>query len=533
MMNDRENENMRDRGGNGADDEGWVYPDRLPGQNVGTAYGYDVKRRTKQPVNRGAVRHPRQPVNTNPGSLQRRTPDSPASGHRQGNMQYNDRQPGNYQSASRQTARQRPSDAAQNGQQRNAQRVYTDPRYPARQNAGRRHAAQNGARPAQSRAPQTQRAQTPGRTAQAQNASGGRGYGKEGFLGNLLSNISVKSVAIAAAIILAVILLIILIPKLKGSGAPAAETDTVIQTETPTPTEAEAPEPETPPTPYFERTADTKQFAADELSCDYAILVDVDGHKVIAETGGDDRIYPASMTKVMTVLTAIDKCEDLGAKFTMTDEIVAPLLSLNATSAGFLPGEEVTVKDLMYGALLPSGADGTGGLAVFTAGSESAFAEMMNEKCAELGLTGSHFVNASGLHADGHYSTCYDIAVIFEKAMENPDIAAALGSWEYTTEATPQHPEGIHLYHTLLYERLEGSEEFDEKIEVIGGKTGFTDEAGNCLVTMAKVLSTGKRYIFVCAKGDTKWEAVYDTIHVYRTYLGEQFDGEYVPKYMR
>ena len=117
--------------------------------------------------------------------------------------------------------------------------------------------------------------------------------------------------------------------------------------------------------------------------------------------------------------------------------------------------------------------------------------------------------------------------------MNDPDIAAALGSWEYVTEPTVQYPDGIHLYHTLLYERLEGSEEFDEKIEVIGGKTGFTEEAGNCLVTMAKVLSTGKRYIFVCAGGADKWAPVYDTIHVYRNYLGEHFDGEYVPKYMR
>ena len=117
--------------------------------------------------------------------------------------------------------------------------------------------------------------------------------------------------------------------------------------------------------------------------------------------------------------------------------------------------------------------------------------------------------------------------------MDNPDIAAALGSAEYTTAPTEQHPEGIKLMHTLLYERLEGSEEFDDKIEVIGGKTGYTDEAGNCLVTMAKVLSTGKRYIFVCAGGDGKWAPVYDTIHVYRNYLGEHFDGEYVPKYLR
>ena len=343
-----------------------------------------------------------------------------------------------------------------------------------------------------------------------------------------------KAILIGAAVILAIILLILIVSKSKGSGK-EAETSVVTDTRPVTDVITE-PEPEPEPVPqypYSERTADTKQFAAGELSCRHAILIDVDEHKVVAELGGDEKIFPASMTKVLTVLTAVDRCSDLNDKFTMTNEIVNPLLEQNATSAGFFPGEQISIKDLMYGALLPSGADGTGGLAVYTSGSESAFAGAMNEKCAELGLKSSHFSNASGLHNDDHYSTCQEIAIIFEAAMDNPDIAAALGSAEYTTAPTEQHPEGIKLMHTLLYERLEGSEEFDDKIEVIGGKTGYTDEAGNCLVTMAKVLSTGKRYIFVCAGGDGKWAPVYDTIHVYRNYLGEHFDGEYVPKYLR
>ncbi len=522
MMHDRDNENLNINRRQDDNDEGWVYPDRLPGQN-GSAYGYDVKRRAKRPVNPNAMRQPRQPVNAAPGSMARR------GAVPQGAVQQRPPQR-QMQGAPVQRGAQ---NRAPQGNAAGPQRVYTDPRYPARPQTRRPagNTAPNGGRPGQ---PVRQQSRGQYRPAQRQGEVRRQQEIKpQSRWQELLAEITPKKIAIAAAVVLAIILLFILIPKLKSKGSAAEPT---VVTETPPVTEPvteQIPEPEPPKYPYSERTADTKEFADDEISCRNAILIDVDTHTVIAEKGGDDRIFPASMTKVMTVLTAASKCSDLNEKFTMTEEIVAPLLSQNATSAGFEPGEEITVKDLIYGALLPSGADGTGGLAAYTSGSEEEFAKAMNEKAAELGLKGTHFSNASGLHAEDHYSTCQEIAIIFEAAMDDPDIAAALGAWEYVTSSTSQHPEGIHLIHTLLGERLEGSEEFDEKIEVIGGKTGYTDEAGNCLVTMARVASTGKRYIFVCAGGDGKWAPVYDTIHVYRNYLGEQFDGEYVPKYMR
>lgn len=156
----------------------------------------------------------------------------------------------------------------------------------------------------------------------------------------------------------------------------------------------------------------------------------------------------------------------------------------------------------------------------------------MNEKCSELGLVGTHFTNASGLHDDNHYSTCHDIALIMEAALENETLKEILGTYEYVTSKTPEHPEGITLYDTM-FSRVEGKEEFDDKIEIFAGKTGFTGEAGNCLVSAAKVVGEDKVWIFVCAGGESKWKPIYDTIHVYRTYLGVAYDGEYIPKYMR
>ena len=491
-MNGRENEDLREQRRRERDDEGWVYPERMPGgrfgEQSGSSYGYNV---------RGARPARRMPPQ---GAPARQTPPPARTG------------------------------AAAGGARRTA-----PPQNYGRAPAGYRPGAQ-GAVPPQSvrraapqgrgQIPPQNRGAAPGRRP----ASGGPPYRAgirtpEGSVPE--KKINYKLIAVIALIAFFLILAIIIVSGKRGKGAeekPAPVSEAVVSG-----TEAPETEPEPPRSVYAERTADTKQLGT-EISCTHAILIDVDENRVVAEKGGDERIFPASMTKVMTALVAADKCADLNSTFTMTYEIVAPLLEQNATSAGFTPGEVITVRDLLYGALLPSGADGTGGLAVYTSGSEAAFADEMNKKCAELGLTGTHFMNASGLHNDLHYSTCHDIALIFKAAMENADIAAAAGAAEYVTTKTAEHPEGIELHHTLFYERLEGREEFDGKIEVIGGKTGYTDEAGNCLVTMAKVLSTGKRYIFVCAGGDGKWAPVFDTIHVYRNYCGEHYDGEFIPK---
>ena len=338
-------------------------------------------------------------------------------------------------------------------------------------------------------------------------------------------------IAILIAVAVIILILVLIIPKTVGKMPQDTETEAAATTESETETEA-PPEPEKSEVGYAERTDRTVQLGS-EIDCTHAILIDVDEGVVLAAKGGDEIIYPASMTKVMTALAAVERCEDLDDTFTMTYEIVMDAYNANATIAGFVNGEVVTVKDLLYGSILPSGADGTRGLAEYVAGSEAAFAEIMNAKCAELGLKNTHFVNSSGLHDAAHYSTCHDMAVIMEAAMENETVAGALGAAEYLTTKTTEHPEGIELHHTLLYERMDGKEEFDGKIEVIGGKTGYTGEAGNCLVTMARVAETGKTYVFVCAGGETKWKAVFDTIHVYRKYLGVEYDGEFVPKSQR
>lgn len=356
--------------------------------------------------------------------------------------------------------------------------------------------------------------------------------GIKGYESTAESDNSYKKILIIACAIIVFAVILALVIKV----ATTEHIDTL--PDVPKETQSDRNEPaETQPDPtpqltgYAKRTEETVTLGS-TIDCTNAILIDTESNTVVAEKGGDEKIFPASMTKVMTALVAIEHCDDLNDTFVMTNQIIDPLFAANASVAGFAPGEELTVKDLLYGTILPSGADATGALAVYTAGSEEAFAEMMNEKCKELGLTGTHFSDASGLHKDDHYSTCHDIALIMRAALENETLKEVLGTDEYTTSKTTQHPDGIPLQNTM-YSRVDGKEEFDGKIKITGGKTGYTGEAKNCLVSCAQVVGEEKTWIFVCAGGESKWKPIYDTIHVYRTFLGVHYDSEYTPKYLR
>ena len=273
---------------------------------------------------------------------------------------------------------------------------------------------------------------------------------------------------------------------------------------------ASAPAPE----PYARAVSgpDTIQLGEDFPSrC--AVLVDLDTRTVLAEKNADTVISPASMTKVLTVLVAAEHITEaeLDDTFTMTYDIIAPLIDAEASRAGFEEGETVPLKDLMYGIALPSGADTTTAISIYLCGSEDEFVKLMNEKAEELGLENTHFTNASGLYDPNHYSTATDIAMLMSAVMENDTCREILGTYQYTTSATEQHPEGIPLESTM-FSRMYGNEVTGITIEA--GKTGYTDEAGHCLVSYATD-ADGKQFIAVTAKGPTYWRAVFDTFAIY------------------
>ncbi len=250
------------------------------------------------------------------------------------------------------------------------------------------------------------------------------------------------------------------------------------------------------------------------IASKYCVLVDRETNTVMAQRDAEKKMYPASMTKVMTLIVAVENMTSLDDTFTMTHDILAPLYDADASLAGFQEHEVITVKDMLYGAILPSGADATEGLARKIAGSEENFVKLMNEKVTELGLRGTHFTNTSGLHNDNHYSTALDMAVIFNYALQNDLCREILSTYQYTTSKTKEHPEGI-LLESTMFSRMYGDEV--EGVLIKGGKTGFTSEAQHTMVSYAE--KNGKEYILVTAHEDDKWGSVYDAFDIYEKYL--------------
>ena len=283
------------------------------------------------------------------------------------------------------------------------------------------------------------------------------------------------------------------------------------------PAEPEEDTPETPTPASLSTETDATQTLDLELYSEHAILIDLETNTVIAEKDPDAKIYPASMTKVMTVLVACEQITDWDATFTMTQAIIDPLFLSDATMAGFVNGEEVSMTDLVYGALLPSGAEATEALAQTIAGSTEGFVALMNEKAAELGLTNTHFVNDSGLHDENHYTTVREMAVILEAAMANERCRAALSAVSYTSAPTTQNPEGVAMINKFLY-RIGQYELGDAVVE--GAKTGFTSQAMNCCASFGTA-ANGKPVVCVTAHAWTGDFCVEDHVALYTTYCGD------------
>lgn len=227
------------------------------------------------------------------------------------------------------------------------------------------------------------------------------------------------------------------------------------------------------------------------------ILVRLSDGKVFAEFQSQEQIYPASLTKMMTCLVAIEQITDLEEKVTLEPEIFPALYEEGASMAGFEPGETVTVRDLLYGIILPSGGECSVEIARHVAGSEEAFVEMMNEKAAKLGMTDTHFMNVTGLQDEEHYTTVKDMSVLLQNALENRLFRQIFCTREYTASPTEQHPQGLSFGSSMF--RLAEDWQVNGG-EIRGGKTGFTDQAGLCLASLAHV--DNRDYILVTAKAD-------------------------------
>lgn len=306
------------------------------------------------------------------------------------------------------------------------------------------------------------------------------------------------------------------------SSVPQTETEEVTQTEQVSVTEElEIAETEKEVIVYeFAEAEDVKGIYSEEVISEHAILVDANMDTIVAKKGAYDIICPASMTKVLTVLVAAEHVTEgeLDDQFTMTLEITDYAYVNDCSAVGFLDEEVITVRDLFYGTVLPSGGDAAVGLATYVAGSHEAFVELMNEKLEQLGLSDTaHFTNCVGLYDKEHYCSVYDMAVIMRAAMENEMCREFLSTKKYTTTPTEQHPEGITISNWFL-RRIEDKETGGE---VIGAKTGYVVQSKSCAVSYAICGANQTPYICVTAGANSSWRCIYDQVEIYTKYVPE------------
>ena len=314
---------------------------------------------------------------------------------------------------------------------------------------------------------------------------------------------------------------------ISGSDSKSIATDTVPVTEDMQVTLEAPPDPEVAsfaPGYTFERTDRTKKLpkfkedgSGSTVVSQYVVLVDVDTGEIVCERKPDEIINPASMTKILTLLVAVEQLgdRDLDELYQITTEITDYVYSHDCSAVGWMPGEKVTIEDLLYGTILPSGADAVQGLCDVVAGGQEEFVSLMNEKAEELGLSDTaHFTNATGLYDENHHCTPEDMAAILKAALQYETCREVLNARTYTTRKTKKHPDGILISNWFL-RRIE-----DKPLpgDVRGAKTGFVKESGNCAASYL-VTEDGGHYICVTGWSTSAWRCIYDHVDIYNGYV--------------
>lgn len=229
-----------------------------------------------------------------------------------------------------------------------------------------------------------------------------------------------------------------------------------------------------------------------EYSSKYIYVYNRDSKEPVYEENYNKKAYPASLTKIMTTLVALENIEDL-AKVTPIDiDSYREMVAKNSSMAGFYGNEKVTYRDLLYGTILSSGGEASNSLAIHVAGNTKDFVKMMNDKANELGLDDTNFTSPEGFHHEDQYTTAYDMAKLLDYALDNGNFRAIFTKEAFQTTSTSDHPNGILLQSTVL-SRLNGTNQ--EGFSIIGGKSGTTYEAGQCWATLG--IKDGQEYIVI------------------------------------
>lgn len=260
-------------------------------------------------------------------------------------------------------------------------------------------------------------------------------------------------------------------------------------------------------------TVDSADTEEGVLSASAALLVDITSGEVVYQKNPHMKLYPASTTKIMTGLVALENA-DLD-KVASIDESIR-IDEDNVWICDFRVGDVITLEQALYGAIVNSGNDAAIIVATTVAGSIQAFADLMNERALEIGATNSHFVNPHGLTNEQHYTTAYDLYLIFNEAIKNDEFVKIASTVKYSTSFTRKSYMIVPTW-TNGNQFINGSVTPPNGMKVICGKTGYTEAAGYCLVILSESPSNGHQYISVILNAPSR-----DSLYNQMSYLLEK-----------
>ncbi len=253
-----------------------------------------------------------------------------------------------------------------------------------------------------------------------------------------------------------------------------------------------------------------------DVTADNYIMYNLTDDTVLLEQGAEEKIFVASLTKITTAIVAIENIDNLDEEITITSKDLEGLLAANATVAGFKVGQTVTYRDLLYGLMLPSGADAAQALAYNIAGSNDAFVRLMNEFVQNLNITTTNFTNTTGLHHDDNYSTVKDVSIILLHALNNENFKEIFTA---TTYLTSDKKFTFRNSYSSIINNYELNNDY-----INGAKTGFTDQAGYCLASIGSY--NDLNYLLITAGSDYETKEpnhLIDSITIY-DYVAANFD---------
>lgn len=252
------------------------------------------------------------------------------------------------------------------------------------------------------------------------------------------------------------------------------------------------------------------------LSAQNAIVIDEESGRILYEKSAKEKMYPASITKILTIICALEMVDDLDETVTITQSDIDTVWETGASSANFEVGETVTYRDVFMGAMLPSGADACRALANNTCGNQENFVKEMNALVKKLGLTDSHFVNTTGIHDDNHYTTVYDMAVITQYAMQNEKFVEIFNRYQYNS-TNGKHQWIKKVLYNAKKSRIDTS-------MITGCKSGYTIKAQHTLSSALNI----NGHTYICVVGYSTNKENYDHCSINDTLaLGRYISSHY------